>query len=97
MGVQKVKYSVKLGKVTSNSLLVGFCTSKGLDNGNYNHSESAYYFCQSPGSFNEGGTSKVVNTVPKDGDIVDCFADIENNTFIWSNNGNKFFQCFVPS
>jgi hypothetical protein len=43
---QKAKYSLTVNKTKSSSILVGFCTEKGLGNNcNHMNAESAYYFC----------------------------------------------------
>ena len=44
---QTAKYNLKINKLNNYRIMLGFCTNAGLGNiDNYDHPESAYYWCR---------------------------------------------------
>ncbi len=75
-----------IGKSAKACILAGFCSNEGLGNlNNYNHPESAYYYCW--GFFYEGGNSNSGLAVSKFGDAVECEADLSAGVLRWFRNG----------
>lgn len=95
---QKVKYSINIVSVTDSYLLIGFCSEKGLGNkDNYNHAESVYYNCRKNGYLKTGGKTKELSDCgSRNGDLLECRADLKDGNFIWRNTSRVLEICRVP-
>jgi hypothetical protein len=92
---KKVVYSIRITNIKNKWLMIGFCTSQGLSNeDNYKNAESAYYSCS--GALFEGGIYRPMihaNT----GDVIDCYADLQNSKIEWWRMGNNVATCSIPN
>jgi hypothetical protein len=68
------RYSLRIGKSSSMNLTVGFCTSRGLNNGmNWSGAESAYvWFSGSSYLYYNGSQRSGLSTVVVPGDLIYC-------------------------
>ena len=64
---------------------------------NYNHAESVYYNCRKNGYLKTGGKTKELSDCgSRNGDLVECLADLKDGSFSWRHTARTLEHCRVP-